>query len=148
MPSTLKHLLHVIKYTTLDELHENDPGLTIDVVPGSVRHGLVLIQFHIRHLFSSYLEFPCNVVVVLLTLLWIKMHPRLGGCLYAIIGGVLKSFPVDGFSAKVLHKFFMSWLNCCMKIMNIGNAICVSFMAIFQQVIAVYVAYLSEFIIN
>ena len=32
--------------------------------------------------------------------------------------------------------------------MNIGNVICVSFMAIFQQVIAVYVADLSEFIIN
>ena len=32
--------------------------------------------------------------------------------------------------------------------MNIGNAICVSFMTIFQQVIAVYVADLFEFIIN
>ena len=36
---------------------------------------------------------------------------RLGGCLYVIIGGVLKSFPVDGFSAKFFHTFFMSWLN-------------------------------------
>ena len=41
LPSPLKHLLHDIKYTTLDELHENDPSLTIDVVPDSVRHGLV-----------------------------------------------------------------------------------------------------------
>ena len=32
--------------------------------------------------------------------------------------------------------------------MKIGNVICVSSMAIFQQVIAVYVADLSEFIIN
>ena len=41
-------------------------------------------------------------------------------------------------------------LNCWMKInqMNIGNAICVSFMTIFQQVIVVYVTDLSEFIIN
>ena len=37
-------------YTTLDELHENDPGLTIDVVPGSVRHGLVSIKLRIWHL--------------------------------------------------------------------------------------------------
>ena len=36
LPSPLNHLVHVIKYTTLDELHENDPGLAIDVVPGSV----------------------------------------------------------------------------------------------------------------
>ena len=41
LPSPLQHLLHVIKYTTLDELHENDPGLTFDVVPGIVRDGLV-----------------------------------------------------------------------------------------------------------
>ena len=39
------------------------------------------------------------------------MRLRLGGCLYAIIGGVIKSFPDDGFSAKFLHTFFMSWLN-------------------------------------
>ena len=32
--------------------------------------------------------------------------------------------------------------------MNIGNVICVSFMAIFRQVIAVYVADLSEFIMT
>ena len=32
--------------------------------------------------------------------------------------------------------------------MNIVNVICVIFMAIFPQVIAVYVADLSEFIIN
>ena len=87
--------MHDIKYTTFDELHENDPGLTIYVVPGSVRHGLVSIKLHIWHLLSSHLEFPCNVMVVLLTLLWIKMRLRLRGCLYAIIGGVLKSFP-DG----------------------------------------------------
>ena len=32
--------------------------------------------------------------------------------------------------------------------MNIGNVICVRFVTMFQQVIAVYVADLSEFIIN
>ena len=67
--SPSKHLLHDIKYTTLDELHENDPGLAIDVVPDSVRHGLVSIKLHIWHLFSSHLECPCIVVVVLLTML-------------------------------------------------------------------------------
>ena len=49
--------------------------------------------------FSIHSKFSCNVVVVLLTLLWIKMRLRLGGCLYAVIGGVFKSFPVDAFSA-------------------------------------------------
>ena len=39
-------------------------------------------------------------------------------------------------------------LNYWMKMMNIGNVICVSFIAIFQQVIAVYVADVSKFIIN
>ena len=112
MPSLLQHLLHDIKYTTLDELHKNDPGSTNDVVPGSVRHGLVSIKLYIWYLFSSHLEFACNVVVVLLTLLLIKMRLRLGGCLYVIIGEALESFPVDGFSAKFLHTFFMSWLNC------------------------------------
>ena len=107
----LKHLLHDIKCTTLDELHENVPGLAIDVVPGSVRHGLVSIKLRNLHLFSSHLEYPCNVVVVLLTLLWIKMCLWLGGCLYAIIGRLLNSISVDGFSAKFLHTFFMSWLN-------------------------------------
>ena len=34
-----------------------------------------------------------------------------GGCLYTIIGGVLKSFPVNGLSAMFFHTFFMSWLN-------------------------------------
>ena len=88
MPYPLQHLLHDIKYTTLDELHANNPGLAIDVVRDSVRHGLVSIKLHIRHLFSSRLEFLCNVVVVLLTLLWIKMRLRLGGFQHAIIGGV------------------------------------------------------------
>ena len=32
--------------------------------------------------------------------------------------------------------------------MNIGNVICVTFMTILQQVVAVYVTDLSEFIIN
>ena len=36
---------------------------------------------------------------------------RSGGCLHAIIGGVLNSFPVDGLSAKFVHTFFMYWLN-------------------------------------
>ena len=116
MPSPLKHSLHDIKYTTLDELRENDPGLAIHEIPGSVRHGLVSIKLHIWHLLSLHLEFPCNVVVVLLTLLWIKIRLWLGGCLYAIIGGVLKSFHVDGFTAKLLHTFFMFWLNC----LNVG----------------------------
>ena len=86
-------------------MHENDPGLTIDVVPGNVRDGLVSSKLHIWHLFAPHLEFSCNIVVVLLTLLRIKMRLGLGGCLYAIIGGVLKCFPVDGFSAKFLHTF-------------------------------------------
>ena len=111
MPSPLRHLLHYVKYPTLDQLHENDPGLTIDVVPGSRRHGLVSIKLHILDLFSSHFEFHCNAVMVLLTLLWIKMRLRLGGCLYAIIGGVVKSFHVAGFSARFIHTFFMTWLN-------------------------------------
>ena len=114
MPSLLQHLLHVtINVTTLDELHENDPGLSIDVVPGSVRDGMVSIKLPIRHIFASHLKFTCNVVMVLLTLLWIRMRLGLGGCLYAIIGGGLESFSVDGF--------------CWMKIMNIENVICVNF---------------------
>ena len=40
------------------------------------------------------------------------MRLRLGVCLYAMLGGLFRSFPVDGFSAKFLHTFFMSWLNC------------------------------------
>ena len=72
LPSPLRHLLHDIKYTTLGGLQENDPGLSIDVVPGSERHGQVSIKLHIWHLLSSILEFPCIVVVELLTLLWIK----------------------------------------------------------------------------
>ena len=39
------------------------------------------------------------------------MHLGLGGCLYAIIGIVFKSFSVDEFSAKFLHTFFMSLFN-------------------------------------
>ena len=77
-------------HNTLDELHENDPGLAIDVVPGSVRDGLVSIKLHIWHRLSSHGKFPCNVVAVLLTLLWIKMRLGLRGCLYTIIGGALK----------------------------------------------------------
>ena len=44
-------IVHAIKYTTLDDLHENDPGLAIDVVPGSVRENLVSIKWHILHLY-------------------------------------------------------------------------------------------------
>ena len=40
------------------------------------------------------------------------MRLRLGSCLYAIIGEILKNVPVDGFSEKYVHTFFMSWLNC------------------------------------
>ena len=61
MPSPLQHLLQIIKYITLDESYENDPGLTIDVVPGSERDGLVSIKLHIWHLFALHLEFLCNV---------------------------------------------------------------------------------------
>ena len=32
-PIQLSFPLHVIKYATIDELHENDPGLSIDLVP-------------------------------------------------------------------------------------------------------------------
>ena len=58
-----------------------------------------------------------------------KMRLRLGCCLYAIIGGVLRSLPVEGFSSKFIHAFnvLIKLLNCWMKIMNIGNVICVSF---------------------
>ena len=56
-------------------------------------------------------------------------------------------FPVDGFSANIFY-VLVKLLNCWMKIMNIGNVICVCFMAIFQQVMTVYVAHLSELIIN
>ena len=65
------------------------------------------IKLHILHLFASRLKFPCNVVVILLTLLWIEMRLRLSGFLHAIIGGVLESFPAGGFFAKFLHTFFM-----------------------------------------
>ena len=41
LSSPIQHLLHVIKYTTLDELHESYYGFAIGVVPGSVRDGLV-----------------------------------------------------------------------------------------------------------
>ena len=57
MPSLLEHSLHVMKYTTLDELNENDCGLTIDVVPSGVKEGLVSIKLHIGHLFVSHLKF-------------------------------------------------------------------------------------------
>ena len=89
-------------------------------------------------------------MVVLLTMLWIRICLRLGGCLYVTIGGVLKSFPVDGLSAISPYIFIVLviFMNCWMEIMNITNVICVSFMTIFQYVIAVYVADLSEFIIN
>ena len=55
------------------------------------------IKLHIWHLFVSHLKFRGNFVVVFLTLLWIRMRLMLGGCLYAIIGGVFLSFPVDVF---------------------------------------------------
>ena len=47
-----------------------------------------------------------------------------------------------------IFNVFVKFLNCCMKIVNIRNVICVSFFTIFQQVIAVYVADISEFIKN
>ena len=61
MPSALQHLLHVSKYTTLDEVRENDPGLTIDVVTGSAKEGVVSIKLLIWQLFVSHLKLPCNV---------------------------------------------------------------------------------------
>ena len=69
LPSPLQHLLHVIKCTTLDKLHKNNPGLAADVDPGSVNEGLVSIKLYIWHIFVSHLKFPGNVVVVLLTML-------------------------------------------------------------------------------
>ena len=54
LPSPLQHLLHVIKYTRLDELHENDHGLAIFVVPCSVIEGLVSIKLYLWHLFASH----------------------------------------------------------------------------------------------
>ena len=58
-------------------------------------------------------------MVVLLTLLWIRIRLRLGGRLYAIIGGVLIRIPIDVLyvridvciSTKFVHKSLMSWLN-------------------------------------
>ena len=47
LPSPLQHLLHVTKYATLDELHDNDPGIAINVAPGSEKEGLVSIKLHI-----------------------------------------------------------------------------------------------------
>ena len=60
--------------TTLDELHENYPGLAIGVHSVSVKEGLVSNKLHIWHFFASHLKFPCNVVVVLLTSLWIRIR--------------------------------------------------------------------------
>ena len=51
----------------IDDLHEYDPGLRIDIVPSSANEVLVSIKLHMWHLFVSHLKFPCNVVVVLLT---------------------------------------------------------------------------------
>ena len=79
MTSLLQHLMNVIKYTALDELHENYPCLVIDVVPGSVKEGLIFTKMHKCHLFVSYLEFPGNVAVVLFTLPLIRMYISLGG---------------------------------------------------------------------
>ena len=45
LASPLQHSLHVIMYPTLDELHESDHGLTIDVTPGNVKEGLVYCIF-------------------------------------------------------------------------------------------------------
>ena len=44
------------------------------------------------------------------------MHLRLGGCLYALIGLVLKRFPVDGFSATFSIHFF-----CLGKIFELSD---------------------------
>ena len=49
-----------MKYTTLDELHENNPGFTIGVVLGNVK-GLVSTKFLILPLFVSRFKFPDNV---------------------------------------------------------------------------------------
>ena len=61
LPSLFQHLLHVIKYTTFDELHENDACLTIDVLLGCVKESIVSMNLHIWHLFVSHVKFHCNV---------------------------------------------------------------------------------------
>ena len=60
-------------------LHENDPGLTIGCC--SAKHGLVSVKLHIWKVFASHLKYSGNVVVVLLTLLWIRGCLGLGGSL-------------------------------------------------------------------
>ena len=76
--------MHVIKYTTSDELHENI-GLTIYAVTGIVKQGLVYSKLCIWYLFLSQLRCLDNVILPILSSLWIKMNLRSSGCLYAII---------------------------------------------------------------
>ena len=71
------HFLHVIKYTTLDDLHGNDPGLKIDVVSGIVKEDLVSIKLHIWHVLYQISNFH-----LMLTLLWIRMRLSLGVIAY------------------------------------------------------------------
>ena len=54
--------MHVVKYTTIDELLDNDPDLATDVAPGSVKEGVVSIKLHIWHLFVSDLKFCGGIV--------------------------------------------------------------------------------------
>ena len=75
------------------------------------------------------------------------MHLRLGGCLYVIVGGVLNVFLLMDFL-----QFFSIHFLCLGKIFELLDEylecyLC-QFMTIFQQVIVVNVADLSELIIN
>ena len=77
-----KTFLPVIKYSIFDELHENNTGLTIDVVDGRMKG---VGKLYNRHLFLSNLNFPA-----ILSLQQIKM--RLRFCLCAMTSDVSKLF--------------------------------------------------------
>ena len=57
MPSPIQRFLHVTKYATLDELHENNSGFRVDVLPCSVKEVLVSIKLHIWQLLLSHVKF-------------------------------------------------------------------------------------------
>ena len=68
------NFLHVVKYARLDELHENDPGLAIDAVLGSV--GGVVSMKCLFGIFSCHIN---NFMIMLLcyySLPWIIMRSR------------------------------------------------------------------------
>ena len=66
---------------TLDELHENDPTLTVNVVHISANECLVSTKLHILHHFLTH-DFPDKLLLLLL----IKIRLRFRGCLYKLTG--------------------------------------------------------------